>query len=141
MAVHPDVDRLKACGGRGRLVGRVGRRRWNRGMAPIASGQTVHVTSTEGVCGGKPCVAGTRIRVQDIYVWHELQGRSPDQIVSAYPHLTLADVYAALAYFWDHRDHILRQMKQEEELVERAKAAHPSKLPDRAGGDGDAVSP
>ena len=53
------------------------------------------------VLGGKPCIAGTRIRVQDIYQWHELQGKSPDEIVSSFPQLTMADVYAALAYFWD----------------------------------------
>jgi uncharacterized protein (DUF433 family) len=91
--------------------------------------EKVHITCTDDVCGGKPCVAGTRVRVQDIYVWHEIQGKSPDEIASAYPQLTLADIYAALAYFWDHRDLILHQMRQEEQLAEKTKAIHPSKLP------------
>src|SRR5438552_513995 len=43
---------------------------------------TTHIESKATVCGGKPCIAGTRIRVQDIYVWHELQGQSADEIVS-----------------------------------------------------------
>jgi uncharacterized protein (DUF433 family) len=43
---------------------------------------------------GKPCIRGSGIRVWDIYVLHERQGRTPDEIVAAYPHLTLADVGA-----------------------------------------------
>ncbi len=65
-----------------------------------------HIEATPKVCGGKPRIAGTRIRVQDIYIWHELHGLSADEIVDAYPHLILADVYAALAYYHDHRDDI-----------------------------------
>ena len=37
--------------------------------------------------GEKAVIAGTRIRAQDIYVWHELQGESPGnrrRIPSAY---------------------------------------------------------
>lgn len=100
--------------------------------------EKIHITRTPGVCGGKACIAGSRIRVQDVYVWHELQGKSPDEIVSSFPQLTLADVYAALAYFWDHRDEILREMREQEELFEQMKAQHPSKLPSRPGAKGDA---
>jgi uncharacterized protein (DUF433 family) len=66
-----------------------------------------HITRTPGVCGGKACIAGSRIRVLDVYVLHELKGKSPDEIIEAYPQLTLADVYAALAYLWDNRQEIL----------------------------------
>ncbi|NEO28290.1 MAG: DUF433 domain-containing protein, partial [Kamptonema sp. SIO4C4] len=52
---------------------------------------------TPEICGGKPCIAGHRIRVQDIVIWHEQMGLSPDEIVSRHPTITLADVYAALA--------------------------------------------
>ena len=72
--------------------------------------RTDRITSTPDVCGGKPCIAGTRIRVQDVYVWHELQGVSADELVSRFPHLTMADVYAALSY-WDHRRN-QRQMQE-----------------------------
>jgi uncharacterized protein (DUF433 family) len=90
-----------------------------------------HITSTSGICGGKPCIAGHRIRVQDIYIWHELQGQSPDEIVARFPQITLADVYAALSYFWDHRDAILRDMAEEERLVEEMKRTHPSRLQEK----------
>lgn len=87
-----------------------------------------HIESRSKVCGGKPRIAGTRIRVQDIYLWHEHQGMSPDEIVSEFPHLTLADVHAALAYYWDNREEIGRQMKESEAFVESMKRNHPSKL-------------
>jgi uncharacterized protein (DUF433 family) len=92
--------------------------------APVRA--TIEVTP--GVCGGKPRIAGTRIRVQDIYVWHELQGQTADQIVSQYPHLTMGSVYAALAYFWDHREEILRQMRAEEAYAEVARRKYGSPL-------------
>ncbi len=76
-----------------------------------------HIEITPGICGGKPRIAGTRIRVQDIYVWYELQGRSADTIVADYPHLSVADVYAALMYFWDHRDEIKQQMQADDAFV------------------------
>jgi uncharacterized protein (DUF433 family) len=90
-----------------------------------------HIASTPDVCGGKPCIAGTRIRVQDIYVWHELQGQSPDQITHEFPQLTLADVYAALSYFWDHRDAIMADIDAERRLVENMKSKNTSALQEK----------
>ncbi len=81
-----------------------------------------HIESRPGVCGGKPCVAGTRIRVQDIYVWHEVQARTPEEIVHDFPQLTLADVHAALAYYFDHREEIHDEMTRAKELASRMQA-------------------
>jgi uncharacterized protein (DUF433 family) len=77
-----------------------------------------HIEVNPNKCGGKPCVAGTRIRVWDIHVWHHLRGQSPEQIIADFPQLSLADVHAALAYYFDHREEIQRQMKEAEEFVE-----------------------
>jgi uncharacterized protein (DUF433 family) len=91
-------------------------------MAPTVTHKQ-HIERRDGVCGGKPCVVGTRIRVQDVYVWHELQGRSPEQIVTDFPQLTLADVHSALAYSFDHREEIERDMRDAAALVAAMKAA------------------
>lgn len=77
-----------------------------------------HIESRPGKCGGKPCIAGTRVRVWDVYVLHELQGHSADEVVEAFPEITLADVYAALAYYFDHKAEIDAQMKADDEFVE-----------------------
>jgi uncharacterized protein (DUF433 family) len=66
---------------------------------------------------GTPCIVGTGIRVWDVYILHERQGKTPDEIVAAFPHLTLADVYAALAYYWDNKDEIDRQIMETDEFV------------------------
>lgn len=75
-----------------------------------------HITSTAGVCGGKPCIAGTRIRVWDVAVFAQA-GKSPDEILSDYPHLTLGDVHAALAFFYDNREEIERQANEDEAIL------------------------
>ena len=90
--------------------------------------QTDRIVSKPEVCGGKPCIAGTRIRVQDIYVWHELQGSSADEIVSRYPQISMADVYAALAFFWEHHEELRGQMATETAIVEAIQQRHPSRL-------------
>jgi uncharacterized protein (DUF433 family) len=92
---------------------------------------TTHIAKNPGVCGGKACISGTRIRVQDVYVWHELQGKSADEIVSDFPQLTLAQVHAALAYYWDHADEIQQEMKNAEDLLERLKTRSPSPLQEK----------
>lgn len=86
-----------------------------------------HITQTPGVCGGKPCIAGRRIRVQDIYIWHEINGISVDEIANQYD-LTLAQIYAALTYYFEHRDEIQSDIKESDALIESTKANYPSKL-------------
>lgn len=81
-----------------------------------------------GTCGGKPRVSGTRIRVQDIYVWHHVQGKSPEEIVHDFPQLSMADVYAALAYFWIYRDELLADLEQRRREFDRLKQSTPSLL-------------
>lgn len=52
---------------------------------------------------------------------------SPDEIVSAYPGLTLSDVHAALAFYFDHRQHIDADIAEDERYVAEMKAkAQPS---------------
>jgi len=81
-----------------------------------------HISSDPGICGGKPCIAGTRIRVWDIHALHELRGWSPAEIVLQFPQLTIADVYAALAYYHDHRAEIDREMRAADEFAEQLEA-------------------
>lgn len=76
-----------------------------------------HIEITPGVCGGKPRIAGTRIRVQDIVVWTEL-GESADEIVIAHPHLKLADVYAALTYYHDDREQIDQDIRDANAFID-----------------------
>lgn len=87
-----------------------------------SAGSPQHIETHPGVCGGKPCVKGTRIRVWDVHAWHDLRGRSPEEIVAAFPQLSLADVHAALTYYLDHRDAIDQEMKETQAFVARLEA-------------------
>src|SRR5688572_15963856 len=90
-----------------------------------------HIEIVEGPSGPKARIAGHRIRVQDVVIWHEKLGMSPDEIVHDYPTITLADVYAALAYYWDHRDEIERAITEEHDLIEEFRKSHTGPLEEK----------
>jgi uncharacterized protein (DUF433 family) len=110
----------------------------NSTEALIGNVMTQHITKTPRVCGGRACIAGHRIRVMDIVVWHEKRGYSPDEIVDLFPGITLSDVYAALAYYFDNRQEIESEFRKDEQWANWVKANIPSKIPpglkERAGG-------
>lgn len=95
---------------------------------------TEHIEKTPGVVGGKARIKGHRIRVLDIVVWHEKRGMSPDEIVTLFPGISLADVYAALAYYFDHRAEIEAEFCQENEIADELRAGFPSKLREKLRG-------
>lgn len=60
----------------------------------------------EGVCGGRPVIKGTRIPVWLIVGWLR-DGCSPEQIQQEiYPHLSLAQLYDAISFYYDHQGEI-----------------------------------
>jgi uncharacterized protein (DUF433 family) len=71
-----------------------------------------NLTINPGFCGGQPCITGHRIKGQDVVIWHEEMGISPEEIIYHYPSITLADVYAALTYYHDHREEIRTQLEK-----------------------------
>jgi uncharacterized protein (DUF433 family) len=86
-----------------------------------------HIQVTPGLRGGKPHIAGTRITVSDIVILHLKLGQPVAEIAAEYD-LSLADVYAALAYYFDHRAAIDRQMEEDEVYAEAFARSNPSKL-------------
>jgi uncharacterized protein (DUF433 family) len=86
----------------------------------------VRIVSTPGIRGGKPRIDGHRITVEDVAVWHERMGMSPDEIVYHYPSITLSDVYAALAYYFENRERIDADIAEAEKRVDQLRAGQPS---------------
>ena len=84
------------------------------------------IERTDGICGGKPRISGHRITVQDIVVWHERGGWSVDEIASEYD-LSLADVYAALAYYFAHGERIERSIEESKTRVKEMKEKRSAK--------------
>jgi uncharacterized protein (DUF433 family) len=89
----------------------------------------VRIVSTPGTCGGRPRIDGHRITVEDVAIWHERMGMSPDEIVASYPTITLSDVHAALPYYYENRQRIDTEIEEGREFVEAMRAkAEPSRL-------------
>lgn len=86
-----------------------------------------HIAVSSDIAGGKPCIAGHRITVQNVVIWHERMGLSADEIASNYG-LSLADVYAALAYYYDHRQEIDDAILADESYIPQLRNRIPSKL-------------
>jgi uncharacterized protein (DUF433 family) len=63
--------------------------------------------------GGRPKIAGTGLTVSRIAGWYKM-GMTPEEIAMEYPHLTLAHVHAALAYYHVNRDEIETDLAQDE---------------------------
>jgi uncharacterized protein (DUF433 family) len=60
---------------------------------------------TPGVCGGRIRIDGTRITVHRIAVLYK-QGQNAEEVARTYPHLSLGQVYTALAYYHANRDEV-----------------------------------
>jgi len=89
-----------------------------------------HIEIAPGIAGGQPHVAGHRIKVRDIAIGHEHLGRSADEI-SAEHDLDLAEVYAALAYYFDHRAEIDHAIADSRDYVDGLRRQLPSVLEKR----------
>jgi uncharacterized protein (DUF433 family) len=84
-----------------------------------------HIGIRPGYCGGEPHILGHRIKVRHVAVWHEQMGMTPTQIAATYPTSTLAQVHAALAYYYNHEDEIRAAIEDERRFVEEMKGKSP----------------
>ena len=62
------------------------------------------ITSDPGICGGKPCIAGTRMRVLDV-LEYMAGGDSVDELLRAFPYISREDVLACLAFAAERVDY------------------------------------
>jgi len=59
-----------------------------------------------------PIIAGTNMKVIEIVLEKTAYGWSPEELHFQHPYLTLGQIYSALAYYWDHRDVLDRDIEQ-----------------------------
>lgn len=81
-----------------------------------------HIEVTDGLRGEKPHIAGTRITVSDVVIWHLRLGQSLDEIAARYD-LSLAAVYAALAYYFNHKSEIDEEIDTSRNYFEKREKA------------------
>ena len=80
-----------------------------------AKGKHPYVVSRKNYCGGSPIIAGTKFPVRAVVNYVLKQGLAPEELVKEFPHLTLAQVYDALSYYYDHKDDIERELMENTE--------------------------
>ena len=78
-----------------------------------------YVECRPGVCGGEPVVVGTRFPVRSVVTNVYRLGMTPEEMVEAWPYLTLAHVHDALSFYHDHRRAIDRSIRANREAVVR----------------------
>ncbi len=81
------------------------------------------IVRTPDVCGGRPRIARTGVSVRRIVGWYKL-GLSPEEIADRIGHLSLAQVYAALAYYHANREEIEGDIAAEEAEADRLEREH-----------------
>lgn len=75
-----------------------------------------------GYAGGEPHIKGRRIKVRNIVYWHKRMGLTLDEIAYEYS-VGLADIHAALAYYYTHREAIERDIRDQEAFDEALEKA------------------
>jgi uncharacterized protein (DUF433 family) len=64
-------------------------------------------------------IAGSRIKVMHLVMGVQANGYTPQQLHEQFPHLKLAQIYAALTYYHDHKEEVDRQIEEATQLVDR----------------------
>jgi uncharacterized protein (DUF433 family) len=102
--------------------------------APTVKSRHPYITRKKAVCGGKPIIAGTRLKVSQIAIEYERLGWTPDQIIDAHPHLRLEQVHDALSYYYENQAQIDRDILSGEQTVLELRRQYPAKRLTRSNG-------
>jgi uncharacterized protein (DUF433 family) len=75
-----------------------------------------HITTNRRICGGSPIIRGTRTSIANIAGYY-LMGLTPEETQRELPHLSLAQIFDALAFYLDHRETINRELQKDKEEI------------------------
>jgi uncharacterized protein (DUF433 family) len=81
------------------------------------------IVRSDDIRGGRPRIAGTGVTVRRIVGWYK-RGLTPEEITTEIPHVSLAQIYAALTYYHANRAEIEADI-----AVEEAEAEHLERQP------------
>ena len=81
------------------------------------------ISQTPGVRGGRPCIAGTGISIRRIATWHNM-GSIPEEIVDNFGYISLAQVHAALAYYYANKAEIDADIEAEVRMADSLERQH-----------------
>jgi uncharacterized protein (DUF433 family) len=79
-----------------------------------------------------PIIAGTKMKVTELILDKIAYGWSPEELQYQHPHLTLGQIYSALAYYFDHQEELNREIERQLEQVDQMrKVTKPTPLVDK----------
>src|SRR5260221_11041781 len=81
------------------------------------------ITSNPKVRSGAPCSAGTGLRVTDVVIASMFHLQTPDEIAADYG-ISLAQVYAALAYYYEHKAELDEDVREQIATAKALKEQH-----------------
>ena len=87
-------------------------------MATAAKTVYSHITKDPEVCGGRACIDGTRIRVADIACLQR-DGLTPEKMLEVYRSLNLAQIHAALSYYYENPQEIEDALQADREVADK----------------------
>jgi len=85
-----------------------------------AAETTTHIYKDEQ---GRAWIDNTRVKVIEVVLDHLAYGWSADEIHEQHQHLTLAQIHATLAYYYDHQAELDEQIKRDLALVREVRAS------------------
>ena len=72
---------------------------------------------------GTPILAGSNMKVIELVLEKLAYGWSPEELYFQHPHLTLGQIYSALAYYWDHQEELDKELERRQKFVDQLKNA------------------
>jgi uncharacterized protein (DUF433 family) len=78
---------------------------------------------------GIAIIADSTLKVSELINHHLAYGWSPEELHFQFPHISLSQIYSALAYYWDFKDTIDGEIQQRLERVKTLRqTAPPSRI-------------
>lgn len=90
--------------------------------SPLRKTSFEHIELDEN---GVPHIAGANMKVVELVLNKLAYGWSPEELHFQHPHLSLGQIYSALAFYYDHKDMMDRDIQRREERIERIKRELP----------------
>ena len=73
-----------------------------------------------------PVISGTTMKVTELVLAQAAYGWSAEELHIQFSHLTMGQIYSALAYYWDHREELDSDIEKRVEKVDQIQKSTPA---------------
>jgi len=86
---------------------------------------------------GSPVISGTNMKITELVLAKAAYGWSPEELRFQFPHLTLGQIYSALAYYSDHQEELDHDIERRKKFISQFRQRNGSSpLADRLKSEG-----